>query len=449
MKIKNEELSGRIQQLHKDYELEFHYFNKPSSIDNLIKSIEINVKNSISVDIETTGLDIIRDRMLGIVIGLNTKKALYISVRDWNEDDIVYLIKSINSLPNKKIMHNMHFDMSFTGARYNIQLHADYDTMIYAYCLFTEFVYNKISISLKEMTRRFLPYGDYEADLLDFKKQYTKEHKMKQEDFSYELIPEDMLSAYACMDGIATLVLFNKFMKKKIEEVNKGWEKLDSLLELKHKVTYVYNKIKINGFTIDRDMVKKLHSEWSEKIDIILKELLSMKEIKISESIIKRKILKKAQEKRKSLLPLTRCRKLWKESNFNFNSSDHLKILFYEVLKLPVTKKTDKGEPSTDSEVIENFASQGIEFMTKLNEYSTYVKGIDGFLGIDTGKGLWKFTDDNHSIVHSNYNHCGTVSSRVACTEPNKSQVPSRGELKKIKKCYVARKDYNILGFDK
>jgi DNA polymerase-1 len=50
--------------------------------------------------------------------------------------------------------------------------------------------------------------------------------------------------------------------------------------------------------------------------------------------------------------------------------------------------------------------------------------------------------------VHPNYNHCGVVSSRTACSSPNLLQFPSRFELKKLKQCMVVPEGRKLIGFD-
>jgi DNA polymerase I-like protein with 3'-5' exonuclease and polymerase domains len=59
------------------------------------------------------------------------------------------------------------------------------------------------------------------------------------------------------------------------------------------------------------------------------------------------------------------------------------------------------------------------------------------------------FTTNDHPYVHPNYNHCGIVSSRTACSNPNLLQFPSRGELKRIKQCLVVDEGRKLIGFDK
>jgi DNA polymerase I-like protein with 3'-5' exonuclease and polymerase domains len=39
----------------------------------------------------------------------------------------------------------------------------------------------------------------------------TKSHGIKEEDFTYDLIPWDIISTYGCLDTISTIRLFYKF----------------------------------------------------------------------------------------------------------------------------------------------------------------------------------------------------------------------------------------------
>lgn len=450
-KIENKYLEGRIKEIHKEYGLEFYTTKSPYVAKKWINQIKKSINNSIAVDIETSGFNGITDNMLGLVIAVSLKKSVYINTRNWDDIEIVGLIKEINLMKNDKIAHNMFFDVSFIKMRYGVNLNINKDTMIYAYCLYTNRVYYNKGIGLKNLARDMTPYGDYEEELEIYKKEYCKTNKIKKADFSYSMIDDSVLSSYAHMDGISTIYLYNIFEKAKLKSIKDGWDKLEDLLSLKHKVTYLYIDAKVNGFKVDRDMINKLSKEWGDKRDVIFSDIKKMKELKESERVIKRNALIKMQEKRKSKAPLSRCRKVWKDNNFNFNSNSHLKILFYEVLNLKVIKKTDKGEPSTDEEVITYYGDKGHPFMVKLLEALKYQKGLSTFLGTESKKekGLIHFSTDEHPYVHANFNHCATISSRTATSEPNLSQVPSRGELKKIKKCYIVENNRKLIGFDK
>jgi hypothetical protein len=57
------------------------------------------------------------------------------------------------------------------------------------------------------------------------------------------MIPDNVLSPYALMDGIATIILFNVFMKQKLEYIDKGWNKLERIIEVKNKITEMFNRI--------------------------------------------------------------------------------------------------------------------------------------------------------------------------------------------------------------
>ena len=64
------------------------------------------------------------------------------------------------------------------------------------------------------------PYGDYEKPLSDWSEQYRKTHGVLKADFSYDLIPFDIMKNYAAMDAVVTFLLYEK-MRSAIEKNNK------------------------------------------------------------------------------------------------------------------------------------------------------------------------------------------------------------------------------------
>jgi len=450
-KILNEELTGRIKELHAEHNLEFYTTDNFDTAKKWIKQIGENVNNSIAIDIETSGLLFYKSKVLGIGISVSLKKGIYFNIRGWQDNKIIDLLNYIKELPNKKIYHNMFFDVKFLWGKYGINIMGDYDTLTYAHSLYTDKQYYKEGLGLKDLTVGFLPYGDYEEELVEFKKNYCKVNRLKVDDFTYEFIPDNILAPYAIMDVICTLHLFNIFEKIVIKYEKDYWKGIRKVIETKHEANKLYIEASVNGLKINKEKVLEIHKELSEKINLISIDILRDKNIKLSEKIIFRNTLLKSQEKRKSKLPLSRCRKLYKENRFNLNSNQHLAILFYDVLKLKVTKKTKGGSAATDANVIKEFAEQNIEIMSNIYEYNKINKILTSFLNVENvkncDKGIWGLMSDKNRI-HPNYNINGTISSRLSGSSPNILQYPSKGLAKVVKKCVEVEKGYKLISFD-
>jgi len=450
-KINNDELAGKIKELHKSYDLEFYYTDNLATAKKWLSQIKEKVTNSIAIDIETGGFLFYKYKMLGIGIATSLKKGVYFSVRDWSDSSIKSLLTLIKNLPQKKVYHNMFFDVKFMWGKYGINIMGDYDTLTYSHSLYTDRQYYKEGLGLKDLTVEFLPYGNYEEQLIDYKKDYCKLNKVKVSDFSYDLIPDDILTPYAIMDVICTLQLFNIFEKTVIQYEEGYWKGIRKVIETKHEANKLYIEASVRGLKIDKEKVLEIHSELSSTLDIVSKTILKNNDIKTAEKLIFRDVLNKAQEKRKSLLPLSRCRVLYNKNKFNLNSNQHLAILFYDVLKLKVTRKTKGGSPATDVKVIEEFLNQDIEIMKSINEYNKINKILTSFLNVDNvkneDKGIWGLVSDEGRI-HPNYNINGTVSSRLSGSNPNILQYPSKGMAKIVKKCVVVEDGYKLISFD-
>lgn len=420
MKIKAENLTGKIKELHTKFKLDFFHTNNKDQAIRYLKQISDKCKHSISIDIETSGLDFVTDKLLGIGIGFGSNKALYISFVNMEYDDIVDVLKCVSNLPQKKIMHNSFFDRKFCLGGYKVDIPCDYDTYTYAHTLYTDRQYYDEGLGLKDLTSWLLPFGDYEEELVEYKKNYCKTHKMKIADFKYDLIPEEVMSPYCCMDCISTLQLFNIFEKKVREYEKSTWEKVRDVINIKHEANDLYIKASVRGIKVNRAKVLEIHNNLKEELDVVVSEVLNSLEVKKAEKIIKRNALIKMQEKRKTIAPLSSCRKEWNNTTFNISSNQHKTVLFFDVMGLKPIEKTDSGAPSVDVRTIEHYAKQGIEIMSKIDKINKINKILTAFLNVEKGdnenKGLWGLTSDEHPYLHPNYNINGTISSRVSTT---------------------------------
>ena len=81
-----------------------------------------------------------------------------------------------------------------------------------------------------------------------------------------------------------------------------------------------------------------------------------------------------------------------------------------------------------------------------------YVKGVDGFLGVNDEKGekgLWNLTSEEYPFNHPNSNLQGTITHRVAQNSINLQQLPSRGDLSVLKKCIIPLQgNHRIIALD-
>ena len=74
-------------------------------------------------------------------------------------------------------------------------------------------------------------------------------------------------------------------------------------------------------------------------------------------------------------------------SKFNLKSPNHKATLFIEVMGLKPLKYNEENKttgertPKTDKEFMNKYSY--IPLVDKIREYSLYVKGVDGFLGVN------------------------------------------------------------------
>jgi DNA polymerase I-like protein with 3'-5' exonuclease and polymerase domains len=253
--------------------------------------------------------------------------------------------------------------------------------------------------------------GDYDAELDTWKREYCRKHKIKLGDFTYDLIPFDILEKYAGKDTDATLRLFNKFNPIISRSRAFSWLYNDFL---KDAITFLM-EIQDNGVPFSKRKLEETQKELNEIIEKAKEGLYAYKEVHQTESEL--------------------------GVIFNPNSTAHLRHLLFNKLKLKPIKKTGTGQHSTDAETLEHLADKHeianhILKIRKLQKIkSTYIDKVLANL-------------DNDGRLRTGFNLTTTTSGRLSSSgKLNMQQLPR--DDKRVKKCIKSdHPDYKIFSQD-
>lgn len=476
------------------------------------KDVFMDKNKVITFDIETKYLNLKDNKLLGFGIGFSKTRSRYIITRDLNINQLKILFNAFNKFKCKIVLHNSYFDISQLNYMLGMNIKWNFCTYIMAHCLHTDILLRaedkdkSDSLSLKELCEYYYRdlYG-YEDSLEKEKMKICKSLEITKDKFTYDMFDDETLIPYGNYDVLVTYALYEGFMNEIKENVNNGWSKLPYLLDLKHKVTKIYIKARVNGIRVDRNKVLELNNEWNTILETNLNEIMKDERIKQTELILYKssydkiiaervtkqfsKIEKYSKEfeaedlgiqskekylsskysyefmlnsldekSKKTAFNLTNkmLQNITEKSRFNLKSPQHKKVLFIDVMDLKPIKYNDKSEktgdrtPKLDKEFLGVYSY--IPLVDNIREYALYVKGVDGFLGVNDEKGekgLWNLTSEEYPINHPNSNLQGTITHRVAQNSINLQQLPSRGDLSVLKKCIIPLKDnHRIVALD-
>ncbi|MDX1600584.1 MAG: DNA polymerase I [Anaerolineales bacterium] len=132
--------------------------------------------------------------------------------------------------------------------------------------------------------------------------------------------------------------------------------------------------------------------------------------------------------------------------SFNINSPQQLSEVLFDVLELEPpdrTRKTASGYYSTAASVLDQLRDSHpiVQLVLEHRELaklkSTYAEALRDQVNRETGR------------VHTSYNQTGSVTGRLASSEPNLQNIPIRTELgRQIRKAFVAEEDNVLLAVD-
>ena len=128
---------------------------------------------------------------------------------------------------------------------------------------------------------------------------------------------------------------------------------------------------------------------------------------------------------------------------FNLGSPRQLGEILFERMGLPVVKKTATGQPSTDEEVLQELAADYplpkllLEHRALSKLKSTYTDKLPQMINASTGR------------VHTNFAQATAVTGRLASTDPNLQNIPVRTtEGRRIREAFIAAPGHLLVSAD-
>lgn len=382
---------------------------------------KIQAEKLVAVDTETNALDVMSAELVGISFGLASGDACYIPLTHKeevseqagqgdlfakntamvgyelvkNQLDLTACLAQLKPILEdeqiKKIGQNIKYDLT-VFANHGIEVQGvAFDTMLESYTQNSTGRHN-----MDDLAERYLGHKTIAFEEIAGK---------GKNQLTFDKIALDVASEYAAEDADVTMKLHQTLFP----ELEKTPTLLKLFNEIEMPLVRVLSHIERNGVLIDP---QKLLAQ-SQEIEQRLAEV----EAEVHQAA--------GQE-------------------FNLASTKQLQEILFEKLGLPVKKKTPKGAPSTNEEVLEELAQEGHIVPKLLIEHrglsklkSTYTDKLPQMINPKTGR------------VHTSYHQAVTATGRLSSSDPNLQNIPIRNEEgRRIRQAFIAREGYKIVAAD-
>ncbi len=349
--------------------LSYTLVNDAASLKSLIDFL--STQKEICFDTETTGLDPLQAKLVGIGFCVEPTTAWYIPINgNIPSEDLLASVKPL--FQNASIGfygHNAKYDLHIL-ANYGINVsNICFDTIIASYLLNAHNRQHSLdALSLQYFSKIKIPI----VDLLGKGKTMI----------TMEQVPLERISEYCCEDVDYTCRLKHLF-----EEQLKDRKLISLFKTLELPLMRVLMEMERHGIHLDIPVMKTMES----KINMLLKTL-------------EEEIHAFAQE------------------TFNINSPKQLSEILFTKLGLNPPKKTATGL-STNAEVLEELKNQH-PIAEKLLEYRTLEKLRSTYLTT-----LLEQVNPNTHRIHPTFNQVVAATGRLSCQNPNLQNIPTRTEI--------------------
>ncbi len=350
-----------------------------------------------ALDTETTSIDEMQARIVGISFSVAPGEAAYIPLahtgpdapRQLPIDEVLARLKPwLENPAKKKLGQHIKYDRHVL-ANHGIEV-AGYahDTMLQSYVLEVHRPHNLASLAERHLGRSGINYEDLCG---------KGAHQIP-----FAQVPVQQAARYSCEDSEQTMDV-HRVLWPRLE----ASERLRAIYALEIECSEVLYRIERHGVLIDAALLQKQSHELGQRI-----------------------------------VELEALAHQLAGQPFNLGSPKQIGEIFFDKLGLPVVKKTATGKPSTDEEVLEKLA-EDFPLPARILEHrglaklkSTYTDKLPQLL-------------DAGGRVHTHYAQAVAVTGRLASNDPNLQNIPVRTpEGRRIREAFIAPPGHVIMSCD-
>ena len=375
---------------------DYRLVDTPDAFDAFVQ--ELSGRDTFAFDTETTGLNPIASRLVGLSFSWQAGRAYYVPVRaavgrTLDEAAVVERLRPVFENPErKKVGQNLKYDMAVLR---QVGIHvkgALFDTMIASFVLDpVRRSHGLDGLALEHVGHRMIPI----TELIGKGKQQC----------SIDEVDTARVCEYAAEDADLTWRIY-EVLKPRIEASSFA----GLFYETEMPLVEVLCDMECDGVALDTDLLGGLSDSTADRLDELTREIHSSA-----------------------------------GHAFNIDSTRQLAGVLFDELKLPVVRKTKTGR-STDAETLETLSRTCdhplprlvLEYRESNKLKSTYLDTLPKMVCRKTGR------------IHAGFHQTGTVTGRLSSSEPNLQNIPIRTELgRRIRGAFVAgRADHVLLTAD-
>ncbi len=380
-------------------QLRYHTVTDQSSLRNLIEKLERS--GLFAFDTETTGLDMKRERLVGISFSIDSGEGYYIPVghnypgvtQQLELDYVLHELKPVFENPALgKIVQNFKFDSNVL-AKYGISVDGMvYDTMIESY------VYNSNAVAQHKLDTLALNYLDHTTI------KYDDIAGKGKNQLTFDWIEIEPATRYAAEDADIALRL-HQTLWPKIQTNDRlvfVFEQIDMPL------VAVLTRMENCGVRIDSNELGRQSLDLHTRIDSV--------EHQIYQSAGK---------------------------PFNISSPKQIREILFDDLGYKTNRKTSTGLASTSESVLSELA-ENYELPKLILEHRSLSKLKSTY----TDK-LPELVDPLTGRVHTSYHQAIAATGRLSSSDPNLQNIPIRTQDgKRIREAFIADSDCVLISID-
>jgi len=388
-----------------EIDINYKLITEEKDLINWIQGIYL--KGIVAVDTETTSIDSVSAKLVGISLAFEPGNAVYIPLAHKSREGglIAEDIKQIDmkkalsilkpileDLSIIKIGQNIKYDMTILQNAGNISIYPIHDTMLMSFVLDAG---KHIGHGMDALAKTHLNITTIS---------YSEVTGKGKDQVTFDYVPLDKALVYGAQDADITLRLYLYLNKRLINE------KMITLYEsIERPLPYVISNMERNGVGIDPSYLKNLSS-------IFLKKM-----IPIQEAIF-----------------------LLAGENFNIASPKQLGEILYNKLGLKGGKKGKSGLYSTSAEVLEKLGQDGNDICKLILNWRGLQK-----LKSTYSDALVEQINSSTNRVHTHFQMTGAMTGRFSSSNPNLQNIPIKSEDgRAIRKAFIAQKGKKLITFD-